>query len=650
VNPSVFYNRCIFLCLIFVIGLSGLSVRLIYLHVIKANDYQAVSANASKTEVLLANRGCIVDCNNQLIARNIPRTSMAIDKLRLNNAGLAALSLANNELRDTSEWYLWDQSKRNRKVEARAAQLRNECSDENLIAQHIEHFSTIFARPLGMTPAGLRQRMKLNVEKQKYVVIKSDLSEDDAENLKKLARDYSISPSVVFEDWQKRWYVMPNMAAAIVGYVGEDATEKERVVMGRTGIENKMNDELAGKNGSVITHRNKYRPLDIAKPGMVTPPRHGLNVQLTLDMGMQRVLEEELDAGLEKFSSKKGAVVLMNPKNGAIMAMASRPSYNLNTRENITRNGFDYATQAIYEPGSTFKIISTAGAMDQSLIQPDTIFDCAPYRVGSVRVRDYKTFGDLTVEQILAKSSNIGSYKVALELGPDRFFEYLKAFGFGAKTNILMAGESAGVVRNTGNPTDFSRISYGYAVSVTPLQVACAYSAIANDGVLMEPQLLKSMMADNGATTHRFDKVRVRRVIKAETAQKMRKALATVVDEKGTARRAKVDGFTVAGKTGTTVKIHPAGGYYNGENDRDKRYTISFAGMMPAENPEFVCVVVIDDPKMPDAEEGMSKVTPGGGSVAAPIFSKVATRVANLMGLKPTTPDEVAQAVAKSEL
>jgi cell division protein FtsI/penicillin-binding protein 2 len=206
------------------------------------------------------------------------------------------------------------------------------------------------------------------------------------------------------------------------------------------------------------------------------------------------------------------------------------------------------------------------------------------------------------------------------------------------------------VVRNTGNPTDFSRISYGYAVSVTPLQVACAYSAIANDGVLMEPQLLKSMMADNGATTHRFDKVRVRRVIKAETAQKMRKALATVVDEKGTARRAKVDGFTVAGKTGTTVKIHPAGGYYNGENDRDKRYTTSFAGMLPAGNPEFVCVVVIDDPKMPNSEEGKAKVTPGGGNVAAPIFSKVATRVANLMGLKPTTPDEVAQAVAKSEL
>ncbi len=649
-NPSIFYNRCIFLCLLFVAGLSCLSVRLIYLHVVKAKNYQIQSANSSNTEVLLANRGCIVDCNNQLIARNIPRTRMAIDKLRLHNAGLAALSLANKELRDSAEWYLWDQTKRNRRVEIRAAELKSEWSADELVDQHIEHFVDVFARPLGMPPKKLRQSMKLNKEGQKYVVIKSDLAEDDAQNLKELARNYSISPSVVFEDWQKRWYVMPNMAAAIVGYVGEDATEEDRCIKGRAGIENKMNDALAGRNGSVVTHRNKYRPLDIAKPGMVTPPRHGLNVQLALDMGMQRVLEEELDAGLEKFSSVKGAIVLMNPKNGAVMAMASRPTFNLNTRENITENSFDYATQAIYEPGSTFKIIATAGAMDQGLIEPDTIFDCTPYRNGTVKlVKDYKTFGDLSVQQIIAKSSNVGSYKIALELGPDQFFGYLSKFGFGKKTDILMAGESAGVVANTGNPTDFSRISYGYGVSVTPLQIACAYAAIANDGVLMKPQLLKSMMADNGAITNDFGSERVCRVIKKETAQKMRRALATVVDEKGTARRAKVEGFIVAGKTGTTRKIHPDGGYYDGENDRDKRYVTSFAGMMPADKPEFVCIVVIDDPTMPDDEEGKLKATPGGGNVAAPIFSKVATRVANLMGLKSTNQDDAAQTVAKSE-
>ena len=606
--------------------------------------------------VLLANRGCIVDCNNQLIARNIPRARMAFDKLMLRNTGIAALALANKELRETPEWYLWDQDERNRKVEARAAQLKNELYADDIITQNIEHVIDTFARPLGMTTAELRQRMKLDREGQDYVVIKPDLSEDDAENLLQLARDYSISPSVVLEEWQKRWYKMPNMAAAIMGYVGEDENDPERIVKGRAGIENKMNDELSGKNGQIITHKNKYRPLDLAKPGKVTPPRHGLNVQLTLDMGMQRVVEEELDAGLKEFSATKGTIILMNPKSGAIMAMASRPTYNLNTRENITKNGLDYATQAIYEPGSTFKIISTAGAMDQGLIEPDTVFDCRPYRNGSVKlVKDYKTFGDLSVQQILAKSSNVGSYKIALELGTDQFFNYLRAFGFGAKTNILMAGESAGVVSNTGNPTDFSRISYGYHVSVTPLQVACAYSAIANGGLLMEPQLLKSVIANDGTKTHTFKQKKVRRVIKAETALKMREALATVVDVKGTARLAKVEGFSVAGKTGTTIKIHPKGGYYDGQNGRDKRYTVSFAGMMPAENPEFVCVVVIDDPKMPDAEEGTPTANPGGGSVAAPIFSKVASRIANLMGMKPSpqkmpTPEnDEAQLAEKSD-
>ena len=649
-NSAVFYHRCIFLCLVFVAGLSTLSVRLIYLHVIKANEVAEQSIDSSKTVVLLANRGCIVDCNNQLIARNIPRARMAFDKLRLRNTGVAALALANKELRETPEWYLWDQNKRNRKVEARAAQLKKEVQADVIIAENIEHVIDIFARPLGMTTAELRQRMKLDKKGQDYVVIKPDLSEDDAGNLKQLARDYSILPSIVFKEWQKRWYVMPSMAAAMVGYVGEDENDPAGIVRGRAGIEYKMNEALSGKNGKVITHKNKFRPLDLAKPGKVTPPRHGLNVQLTLDMGMQRVVEEELDAGLKEFSAKKGSIVLMNPKNGAIMAMASRPTYNLNTRKNIAENGFDYATQAIYEPGSTFKIISTAGAMDQGLIEPDTVFDCGPYKNGSVKlVRDYKTFGDLSVQQILAKSSNVGSYKIALELGTDQFFHYLRAFGFGAKTNILMAGESAGVVSNTGNPTDFSRISYGYHVSVTPLQVACAYSAIANGGLLMEPQLLKSMMADNGTKTRAFNQKVIRRVIKPETALKMREALATVVDVKGTASRAKVEGFSVAGKTGTTVKIHPEGGYYNGLDDRDKRYTVSFAGMMPAENPEFVCVVVIDDPRMPDAQEGMPTTTPGGGSVAAPIFSKVASRVGNLMGLKPSHQDDDAQAVAKSD-
>ena len=629
-NPAVFNRRCLFLCLAFVVGLSALSARLIYLQVIRAEDYAEKSNRVSvRKETLKAVRGCIVDANNQLVARNIPRARMALDKKLLRDIRLATLSLANKELRQTAEWAHWDAKTRNRKIKKRAAGIKNEMPADVIVDQHIANVVQTFSRPLGMTPVELRTAMKLDKKNQMYVVIRHDLAEEDAENLKELAREHSILHTFVFEELQKRWYVMPQMAAHIIGFVGQEKEDKSGLVKGRAGVEKVMDRYMSGRDGYVRNHRDKFDLLAVAKPQEMVPPRHGLNVQLTLDMGIQAILEEELDAGLEKFVATKGSIILMNPHTGEILGMASRPTFDLNTRENIKENGYDFSTQAIYEPGSTFKIIATAGAIDQGLISPDTQVFChyANYQVGSVRVPDHHPYGMLSVEQILAKSSNIGAYKVALQLGRPKFFSYLRGFGFGAKTNILMAGESAGVVRDTGNPTDFSRVSYGYAVSVTPLQVACAYSAIANGGTLMEPQLLKSVMANNGAIIKRFKPVPVRRVIKESTAKKMRRALATVVDPKGTARWAKVVGFKSAGKTGTTVKIDPNGGYLKG------RYTVSFAGMMPAEKPAFVCVVVIDDPQT-------TEVKRYGGTIAAPIFSNVATRVAKHMGLEPTEPIE----------
>ncbi len=618
-----FHKRCLFICLLFVVGLSGLSARLIYLQVVKADVY-AKKANriTVRKEILKARRGCIVDANNQLIARNIPRARVALDKKLLMDLSLARLSLANKELRQLPEWKTWDKKTRNRKVKSRAAKMKDEMKPSVIIEKHIANVINTLARPLGMTPHELRKRMKLDNPKKKYVVICKDLSEDDAEKIKELTYDHSILHTFVFEELQKRWYVMPEMAAHIIGFVDHQG-------VGRAGIERKLNKILAGKDGYVKNHRDKFDLLAIAKPKEIRPPIHGLNVQLTLDMGIQAILEEELDAGLSKFKSEKGTIILMDPNTGSVLGMASRPTYNLNTRKNIAENGFDFATQAIYEPGSTFKIISTSGALDQGLVQPGTQIFChyAHYQVGSVRVPDHHPYGMLSVEQILAKSSNIGSYKLALQLGRKKYFEYLRAYGFGQKTNILMSGESAGVARDTGNPTDFSRISYGYAVSVTPLQVACAYSAIANGGTLMKPLLVKSIVANNGAIVQGFEPKEVRRVIKESTARKMRRALATVVDVKGTARRAKVAGFKVAGKTGTTVKINPNGGYLH------HRYTVSFAGMMPAEKPAFVCIVVVDDPQTKEVKRY-------GGTIAAPIFAKVATRVAKYMGLEYTEPVE----------
>ena len=621
-NTASFRRRCYWLCAIFVIVLSVLSYRLIHLQVVMADRYAKQSDRVMVRKVTLrATRGCIVDANNQLIARNIPRARLGLDKKLLQDVGPASLSLANKELRETPEWNQWDERTRNRKIKGRASKIKDEMSAEDIVAQHIELVIDIFARPLGMTHEELRKRMRLDRKRQKYVVLKKDLSEDDAGNLEELAREHSIVHAFIFEEVQKRWYVMPEMAAHIIGFTDHKS-------VGKSGLEKRLDQYMAGKDGYVKNYRDKFDLLAVAKPQEISPPRHGLNIQLTLDMSMQAILEEELAAGLEEFKSEKGAIVLMNPNTGELLAMASYPSYNLNTRKNVVKHGFDFATQAIYEPGSTFKIISSAGALDKGLVTPETKVFChnGVYRKGSIRVPDHHPYGMLELWKVLQKSSNIGAYKLALQLGRKNFYDYVNAFGFGQKTNIEMAGESAGVVRNTGNPTDFSRISYGYAVSVTPLQVACAYSAIANGGVLMRPQLVKSVMANDGTIIERFKPDPVRRVIKEDVAAQMRRALATVVSLRGTAKRAKVDGFQPAGKTGTTVKINTkGGGYMHG------RYTVSFAGMMPAEKPAFVCVVVVDDPQT-------NEVKRYGGTIAAPIFAKVAKRIADRMGLEPTEP------------
>ena len=235
-------------------------------------------------------------------------------------------------------------------------------------------------------------------------------------------------------------------------------------------------------------------------------------------------------------------------------------------------------------------------------------------------MKDYAAFGWLSLEEVLAKSSNIGTYQFAKMLGRERFYRYMDDFGFGHKTGIDLGGELSGLAPHTTNNREFASRCYGYAVNVTPLQVANAYCVIANGGKLMKPLLVKSVMMPNGQRIQTFQPEMIRQVISPKTAASMRHALATVTEAGGTATLGAVSGFGVAGKTGTAWKVID-GGY-----DKNRK-VVSFAGMLPVEKPEFVCVVVIDDPGVPK---------PGGGSVAAPIFSKVAGRLASAMNLKPT--------------
>jgi len=353
-------------------------------------------------------------------------------------------------------------------------------------------------------------------------------------------------------------------------------------------------------------------------------------------MGIQAIVEEELDAGLAEFESKQGAVVLMDPKTGEILAMASRPNFDLNVRD-ILKNGkdnsFNYPIQAMYEPGSTIKIIATSGALNEGLVTPQTSINChnGYFRSGAVEVTDDHPAGSLSFEGVLEKSNNIGTYSLGRQLGSKRFYDYLANYGFGKKTGIQLSGESAGLARNTGNEVDFSRACYGYATAVTPLQLACAYSVIAGDGKLRKPHIIKSLVANDGTLVEDYQPEVVSTVLKPRTAAQMRAALEKVVQDGGTATLAAVAGFRVAGKTGTVQKYKPKSADNPVGHYVPNTYIVSFAGMMPAQDPAFVCIVVVDDPRT-------QKVNRYGGSIAGPIFSKIATRVASHMNLQPTEP------------
>ena len=240
-------------------------------------------------------------------------------------------------------------------------------------------------------------------------------------------------------------------------------------------------------------------------------------------------------------------------------------------------------------------------------------------------MKDDHPAGSLTFEGVLQKSNNIGTFSLGRQLGSKRFYEYLHNYGFGKKTGIQLSGESSGIARDTGNVMDFSRACFGYASNVTPLQLACAYSVIASDGKLRKPHIVKSLIANDGTVVENYPPEVVDDVLKPKTAAQMRAALEKVVLPGGTATRAAVPGFRSAGKTGTVQKHNPKGGYLANS------YIVSFAGMMPAQDPAFVCIVVIDDPRT-------QKVTRYGGTIAAPVFSKIATRVASHMNLQPTEP------------
>ena len=613
-------RRCINLCLVLIAGLSCLSWRLVDLQVVDRARYaERASSSYERKEVVQANRGVLLDRNEEIIANTVISKSVVVDINHLKEARHVAKGVACSQLRQLPEWKTWDKKKRNKKVNAKVRSLLDEYNEtpSKLVDLHLEYAVAELARPLGLTKEELKAKIPMSRSGGESVIYQG-LPSELAVKLESLIKDRRIK-GFFFREEKRRWYPAPELAPHLVGYTSRDGK-------GMAGVEKSANKWLEGANGYQIEKRDIRGNVMPAHKGSFRPPNNGLNVQLTIDMNIQAICEEELERGMEEFQGTKGCVVLMDPHTGEILGMANRPHYNLNVRKNVAKHGYNFALQAVYEPGSTFKIIAASSAMNEGLVGYDTMINChnGYYRDGRVVVKDDHGKGIIPFWTIIQKSNNIGSYKLAKMAGPAKYYEYAKAFGFGRQTHVQLAGESSGRLVNTGNPTDFSRASFGYGANVTPLQVANAYCVIANGGNLMQTRVVKSIDTASGTVIEEFKPKVLGRAISEKTAASMRKALRTVTQKGGTATQAQVPGFTTGGKTGTAVRYDSKqGGYQKG------RYVVSFAGMLPAENPAFVCVVVVDDPLT-------TEVKRYGGTIAGPIWQRVSERVAAHMKLMPT--------------
>jgi cell division protein FtsI (penicillin-binding protein 3) len=423
---------------------------------------------------------------------------------------------------------------------------------------------------------------------------------------------------IYFQKESKRYYPKRELAAQVLGYVGLDDE-------GLGGVEREYEPRLSGKPGKMlITMDNKRRWLGRVEKH----PDPGENVVLTLEEKIQYIAERELERAMAETHAEAGTIIVENPRTGEILALANRPTFNPNLLKTADPKSLkNRAVSDIYEPGSTFKVVTLSAALEERLTNPEEVIDCqmGSITVNGLRIHDHKPYGDLTVAQILANSSDVGAIKLALRLGDERFDRYIRAFGFGAQTGIEIPGETRGLTKPVSrwSKVSIGAISMGQEIGVSPVQLAAMISTIANDGVYVPPRIIA------GTTPPRstpqliaFHPALGRRVVSPLTAAQMKHMMEGVVLH-GTGPKAILDGYSVAGKTGTAQKIDPATGRYSRSH-----YIASFGGFAPINNPALTVLVVLDSPA------GLHE----GGQVAAPAFARVAQQVLGYMNVPHDVP------------
>ena len=580
-------SRAMLVCCVMVLVFSVFSYRLVCLQVDRSESFSALADRVQiLKQVIPAHRGSIRDVHGEMLACDMPMKRIVADG-----------SHVKPELLPT--------------------------------------VSTMLAKALLLDDKALRQKLTPD---RHYLVLKRQVSEQVAEDLQGDLRAYKAQ-GVYFEPDSTRIYPNGSLLCHVVGFTDFEGH-------GIQGVEKSMDQYLEGRPGYRYITRDRSGAELVQNRGLEQEAHNGYNIQLTIDLGLQSIVERELDAAVKKYAPETATVILMRPKTGEIVAMASRPYFDINERGHAEAEQMkNRAIIDMIEPGSTFKIVTLSGVLNEKLVKPDTSIYCEGGRweyCGKI-LHDDHLLTTCTVHDVLVYSSNIGAAKLALQLGENRLYSYIKQFGFGDRTGIDLPGEIVGMVHPTKQWTKISitRIPMGQGVAVTPLQMVMAMGAIANQGKLMMPQIIHSITDDHDVPiaefppvtvdggicaedVKQFPPVVVRQAVSPETVKEIVPALEDVV-LRGTAKHGAVEGYQVAGKTGTAQKVSPQGGYMSG------KYVVSFVGFLPAENPELVGIVMLDNATTRQGENY-------GGLVAAPIFSSIAGQAMRYLNIEPTMP------------
>ena len=542
------------------------------------------------------------------------------------------------------------------------------CADPSLLGNHEAEVARAIAPLLQMSEAELIKKLTPRVRRNEkgeyvpihYVRLKQKVSTDTWEKIRdvmnrlnfgvdekllskkeqnfyKVLRKYAISPEPV--DGQLRIYPNGSLAAHVIGFVSLTEQTNDGVTMqmtkGGDGIENSFDTKLRGVRGWRVSEHDGERRELVALREQDVEPHDGLSVVLTIDSVIQHILETSLANGMAQYTPKSISGIVLRPKTGEILAMATLPTFDPNNPGAVGQAPDALHNRVIgdvAEPGSTFKIVVVSGALNDGTVKLTNTFDCehGTFIFCGIPLHDHvRTLGVLSVKEIITKSSNIGAAKIGIKMGEARLLEYVQSFGFGRKTGIPLPSESRGIVHDKldeWSKISISRIPMGHEVGATCLQTAMAMSAVANKGVLMQPMLVDRLVDVDGTTAIQYQPQVVRRVISEEADRDMVDALKSVVTDDGTAAAAAMKNYTVAGKTGTAQKAE--------DDYKSGNYFSSFVGFFPADNPEILIYVAMDSPR------GMHY----GGQVAAPVFKEIAEQAATYLNIKPdrmngTTPD-----------